>query len=107
MVVASVTPPLEEEGVEVDGAEKAKGVTVSVQPLWLKLGRALSNGYHTDGTHDGEVGRLGIRDKGVANDPHDSRRKDKLIMGCHIHIDIYKGEYEMRGKVNGKLLNEE
>ena len=106
MVVASVIPPLEEEGVEVDGAEKAKGVTVSVRLLRLKLGRALSNGYHTDGTHDGEVGRLGIRDKGVANDPHDSQRKDKLITSYYIFIDIYEREYEMKGKVNSKVLNE-
>ena len=106
MVVASVIPPLEEEGVEVDGAEKAKGVTVSVRLLRLKLGRALSNGYNTDGTHDGEVGRLGIRDKGVANDPHDSQRKDKLITSYYIFIDIYEGEYEMKGKVNSKVLNE-
>ena len=40
------------------------------------------------------------------NDPRDSKREDKLIMGCHIPKDIYKGEYEMKGKVNGKLLNE-
>ena len=75
--------------------------------LRSKLGLALSNSHYADGTHDGEMRRLEIKDRRVANDPHDSRRKDKLIMGCHIHIDIYKGEYEMRGKVNGKLLNEE
>ena len=27
-------------------------------------------------------------------------------MGLRILIDIYKGEYEMRGKVNGKVLDE-
>ena len=42
----------------------------------------------------------------MANDPHDSRRENKLITGHRILIDIYKGEYEMRGKVNGKPLNE-
>ena len=42
----------------------------------------------------------------MANDPRDSRRKDKLIMGRRIPIDIYKGEYEVRGKVYGNPLNE-
>ena len=50
--------------------------------------------------------RLGIRNKAVANDPRDSRREDKFIMGRRIPINIYKGENEMRGKVNGKVLNE-
>ena len=42
----------------------------------------------------------------MANDPRDSIREDKLTMGHRILIDIYKGEYEVRGKVNVKLLNE-
>ena len=42
----------------------------------------------------------------MANDPCDSKRENKFITGHRILIDIYKGEYEMRGKVNGKLLNE-
>ena len=42
----------------------------------------------------------------MVNDPRDSKRKDKLIMGRHILIDIYKGEYEVRDKVNGKVLDE-
>jgi len=32
----------------------------------------------------------------------DSRRENKLITGHLILVDIYKGEYEVRGKVNGK-----
>ena len=42
----------------------------------------------------------------MANDPRDSRGKDKHITGHCILIDIYKGEYEMRGKVYSKVLNE-
>ena len=42
----------------------------------------------------------------MANDPHDSRKKDKFITGRRILIDIYKGENEMRGKVYKKVLNE-
>ena len=42
----------------------------------------------------------------MANDPRDSRRKDKLITSRRILIDIYKGENEMRGKVYKKVLKE-
>ena len=52
------------------------------------------------------MSRLGIGDKGMMNDPRDSRRKDKLITGHRILIDIYKGEYEMREKVYSKVLDE-
>ena len=34
--------------------------------------------------------------------PHESRRENKLITGRCILIDIYKEEYEMRGKIYGK-----
>ena len=40
----------------------------------------------------------------MAENPHDSRRKNELITGRHIPIDIYKGEYKVKGKVNGKSL---
>ena len=30
---------------------------------------------------------------------HDNSKENKLIMGRHILIDIYKGEYEIKGKV--------
>ena len=39
--------------------------------------------------------RLEIRDRGVANDPHDSRRKD-----------INERENEVKREVYGKILNE-
>ena len=52
------------------------------------------------------MNRLEIGDRGVANDPCDSIRKDKLIMSLHILIDIYKGENEVGGKVYSKVLNE-
>ena len=73
-------------------------------PFWLKLGLTLSNGRATNGTHDGEVSRLRIGHKVMANDPHDSKRKNKLITGCCILIDVHKEEYEVRGKVSGKPL---
>ena len=42
----------------------------------------------------------------VANDPHDNRRKDKLIMGCRISIDIDEIENKVRRKVYNEVLNE-
>ena len=43
-------------------------------------------------------------DRKVAKDSCDSRRKDKLIMGRCIPIDIYKIKNEMRGKVYREVL---
>ena len=45
-----------------------------------------------------------IGDRLMAKYLRDSRRENKLITGRHILIDIYKGEYEVRGKVNSKSL---
>ena len=74
---------------------------------WLlrsKLGLAPSNGSSVYGTHDREVCKYGIGDRKMAKNPRDSRKKDKLISGHHILIDIHKGEYEMRGKINSESL---
>ena len=48
--------------------------------------------------------RLKVGDRKMAENPRDSRRKNELITGRRIPIDIYKGEYEVRGKINGKSL---
>ena len=77
--------------------------------LWSlrsKFGLTLSNRYHADGTHDGEMSRLGIRDRRMMNDPRDSQRENELIMGRRISIDIHKRKNEVRGKVYSKVLNE-
>ena len=79
---------------------------LSLWLLRLKLGLTPSYSHRANGTHNCEVRKLGKRDKGVANDPHDSRRKNMLITGRCILIEIYKGKYEVRGKVNGKVLDE-
>ena len=42
----------------------------------------------------------------MVNDPRDSGRKNELITSCRILIDIYKGKYEVRGKVYGNTFNE-
>ena len=64
------------------------------------------NGSDVNSTHEREVGRLRIGDKKMAKESHDSRRKDELITGCRILINIYKGEYKVRRKVNREILNE-
>ena len=64
-------------------------------PLWSKLGLASSNRRYADGTNDGEMSILRIRNRGMANDPRDSRRKDKLITGCCVSINIYEREKEV------------
>ena len=38
---------------------------------------------------------------------HDNSKENKLITDRRILIDIYKGKYEMRGKIYGKPLKEE
>ena len=77
---------------------------LSPWPFWSKLGLAPSNRHHANGTHNGEMRRLKIRNRGVANDPHDSKRKDKLITGRHISIDINKRENEVRREVCGNRV---
>ena len=63
--------------------------------FWSKLGIPPFNRRCNDGTHDSEVNSLEIKDRGVANDPHDSRRKDKIITSRHVFIDIYERENEV------------
>ena len=40
----------------------------------------------------------------MAKNSCDSRRENELITGHYIPIDIYKGGFEVGGKVNGKSL---
>ena len=40
----------------------------------------------------------------MEENPRDSRTENELIMGCHIPIDIYKGENEVRGKIYSESL---
>ena len=70
----------------------------------MKLCLTPSNGRCSNGTHNREVRRLEIGDKRMAKNPRDSRRENKLITGHRILIDIYKEEYEMKGKIYGKPL---
>ena len=98
MIASSVTPPAEDLGW--------RSHRLDPWPLQSKLGLAPLNKRHADGTHDGEVRRLGIRNKRMTNDPRDSRRENQLITSHHISIDIYERENEVRRKVYSKVLYE-
>ena len=43
-------------------------------------------------------------DKRMAENPRDSWRENEPITGHRILIDIYKGEYKMRRKINNESL---
>ena len=69
---------------------------------WLlqsKLSLTLPNRTGFDETHGGVVRRNGNGNGKVAKDPRDSRRKDELITGRRILIDIEYKSDEMRGEV--------
>ena len=51
----------------------------------MKLCNTPLNGSGVNGTHELEVGRLGIGDKKLANKSCDSRRKNELITSRCIH----------------------
>ena len=42
----------------------------------------------------------------MAENLRDSRKKNELITGRQILIDIYKGKYEVRWKVNSESLKQ-
>ena len=75
-------------------------------PLRSKLGLALFDRSSVYETNNRKMRRLRIGDRKMAKNLHDSRRKNELITGHRILIDIYKGEYEVRGKIYGKPLKE-
>ena len=78
-----------EEGVEVDGLEEAGGVAVSVRDRFSRSWASLRLTIATSMAYMTERGR-GIRDRKVVKDPRDSQRKNELITGHHIPIDIYE-----------------
>ena len=65
-----VTPPAK-EGAKVEGMVRVGGFVISVRG------------------HDSVERRIRNRDKKMVKDLHDSQRKNKLITGRCIHIDIY------------------
>ena len=73
-------------------------------PLQKKLGLVLRNRSCAYGTYNGEVGRIRNRDRKMAKNSHDSRRKNELIMGRLILININDGSDEVSGEVNRKIL---
>ena len=74
--------------------------------LWLKLGLTPLNRTNVNGTYGGEVGRIRNGDGKMAKDLCDSRRKNELITGRCILIDIKDRSDEVKREVNGKILKE-
>ena len=92
MMALSVTPSAEDEGAEVNGAVEAEGVAVYV---WGSLGLSCASLHQTVAVFMAPITKKMRRDgKGdgkMAKYPCDSRRKNDLITGRRIPIDIYKG----------------
>ena len=75
--------------------------------LWLfrsKLSLTSLDRTSTDSTHDGEERKERKGNVKVLKDPHNSRRKDELIMSSGILIHIYNRCDEVRRKVERKIL---
>ena len=73
-------------------------------PLQSKLGLTSPNRSCTDGTYNGEVGRIRNRDRKMAKNSHDSRRKYELITSCCMLININNGSDEVSREVNSKII---
>ena len=73
-------------------------------PLQSKLSLTPLNKTDVDGTHGGIVRRIRNRDGKMVKDPRDSRKKNELITGCHILIEIKDRSDELRGEANRKIL---
>ena len=89
------------------GGRNSRSCRISRLRPWLllsKLGLAPPNRSYANGTHNSVVRRIRNRDRKMAKDPHDSRRKNELIMGHHILININDGSDEVRREVNRKII---
>ena len=85
-----------------NGGWNSKSCRTGRLHTWLlqsKLSLTPPNRTGVDETHGGVVRRNGNGNGKVAKDPRDSRRKDELITGRRILIDIEDKSDEMRGEV--------
>ena len=89
MIASRVTPPVDEEGADVEEAKEAGRVAVSICGCFGRSWASLRLTIAASMAHMTERGR-GIRDRKVVKDPRDSQRKNELITGHHIPIDIYE-----------------
>ena len=90
-----------------EGGRSGGGRRIRRLRPWLlrsKLGLTSSNRHHADGTHDSVERRIMNRDRKMANDLRDSRRKNEIITGRRIPINIYDRKNEMRRKVYREVL---
>ena len=92
MTTLRVIPLADEKGVDVEGAEEAGGVAVFVRGRFGRSWASLCLTIAASMAHISEkMRRLGIGDRKMAKNPRDSRRKNELIMGRRVPINIYKG----------------
>ena len=66
-------------------------ISCAMRPPRSKLCLAPSDDSNIYGTHNWKMMRLRKGDRKVAKKPCDSQRKNELITGHRISIDIYKG----------------
>ena len=89
------------------GGRNSKSCRISRLRPWSlqsKLGLTPPNRSYTNGTYNSEVRRIRNRDIKMAKTPHDSRRKNELITGRCILIDINEGSNKVNGEVYIKIL---
>ena len=70
----------------------------------VETGLTPSNNSSVYGTHSTDGCKLRLGDRKIVENLRDSRRKNELITGRRIPIDIYKGENEVRGKIYSESL---
>ena len=108
-----VTPPIvKEEGAERSLSQRgwnSRSCRIShlqTWVFWIKLSLTPLDRTSIDGTHNGEERwkRNGIKE--VCDDLRDSQRKDELIMGSSVFIDIYNRCFKVRGKIDGEILHQ-
>ena len=70
----------------------------------VETGLTPSNNSSIYGTHSKDGCKLRLGDRKMVENLCDSQRKNELITGRRIPIDIYKGENEVRGKIYSESL---
>ena len=107
MMSSSDTSLVEEEGVDVDGVDQdgAKRKGGAADSCCNLNCASLCFGSGIYGTNMSEMVGHRKRDEKMVQNPRDSGRKDKLITGRQIQMNI-NGKNKVRRKINSKMLKE-
>ena len=107
MISSKVTPPVEEEGAEVEGTTEATGSEDFTHGRFGQRWASLCpNRINIYGTNGGVVKRVRNEDGKMAKDSRDKLIFASAITGRRIMIHIKDRSDEMKGEVNRKILNE-